>query len=164
MAGRLSTLLGALVLAAGLAFNTLTPTAFAEDKVVNVPSEDAAMNAAIAKARAGLPGFWEKLANPPADTERYSIKVAIKDGGQTEHFWTSDVERRDGKIFATIANAPEVVGNVQEGQRIEVPEADISDWMFQRNGKIVGNETMRVLLRYLPEDEAAQYRDMLEEP
>jgi uncharacterized protein YegJ (DUF2314 family) len=57
-----------------------------------------------------------------------------------------------------------MVGNVAEGQRIEVPETDISDWMFRRNGEIVGNETMRVLLNYMPAEEAAQYREMLEEP
>lgn len=122
------------------------------------------MAAAIAKARAGLPDFWRALANPPAGTEGYSLKVAIHDGDQTEHFWTSDVEQKDTKIFATIANEPEMVGNVQEGQRIEVPEADISDWMSRRNGKIVGNETMRVLLDYMSQEEAAQYRAMLEEP
>lgn len=140
------------------------PGAFAEDKVINVPSEDAAMTAAIAKARATLSDFWKVFADPPAGTEGYSIKVAITDDDQTEYFWTSDVERRGDKIFATIANEPQMVGNVQAGQRIEVPESDIADWMFHRNGKIVGNETLRVLLGYMPEDEAAQWKAMLEEP
>ena len=164
MLGRLARWLGISALAAGLAFGATSFAAFAQDKVVIVPSEDAAMEAAIAKARAGLPDFWKAFANPASGTERYSIKVAIRDGDQTEHFWTSDVERQGDKIFATIANEPQMVGNVAEGQRIEVPEADISDWMFRRNGKIVGNETMRVLLNYMPAEEAAQYREMLEEP
>ena len=144
--------------------SAVTPAAFAEDKIISVPNEDAAMNAAIAKARARLPDFWEKLANPPTGTEGYSVKVAIRDGDRTEHFWTSDIERTGERISAVIANEPQTVTTVREGQRIDVPEADISDWMFMRNGKVVGNETLRVLLDYMPDEEAAQYRAVLEEP
>ena len=122
------------------------------------------MNAAIAKARAGLASFWTALANPALETEGYALKVAVKDGDQVEHFWTSDVRRDGDHITAVIANEPQIVSTVKEGQRIEVPDADISDWMYMRKGKIVGNETLRVLLGYMSEEEAAQWKAMLEEP
>ena len=32
----------------------------------------------------------------------------------------------------------------------EFREADISDWMFTRNGKIVGGETIKPLLKAMP--------------
>ncbi len=56
------------------------------------------------------------------------------------------------------------MGNVEAGERYSFKEADISDWMFMRNGKIVGNETMRPLLKRMPKAEAARYRAMLESP
>ena len=150
----------AVALATGIAISC----ALAEDPVINVPDEDAAMNAAIAKARAALPAFWAAMADPAPDTEGYALKVAIRDGDNVEHFWASDIQRQDGRISAVIANEPQTVRTVQEGQRIDVPESDISDWRYKRKGKIVGNETMRVLLNYMPAEEAAQYRAMLEQP
>ncbi len=127
-----------------------------EERVVQVPEGDPEMAAAIEKARATLPVFWEALAAQAPDTETFSLKVAIRDGVEEEHFLTSAVERRaDGRIFATIDNHPQFVRNVAFGQRIEVPEADISDWMFWRRGKVVGGETLRVLLgRLTPEERA----------
>jgi uncharacterized protein YegJ (DUF2314 family) len=102
----------------------------AEDKVIGVRDDDAEMNAAITKARASLPDFWEAWAAPPEGTERFGLKVEITDPNGSEHFWTNTIERKDGRIYAIIANEPQIVKSVQEGQRIEVPEADISDWMY----------------------------------
>jgi uncharacterized protein YegJ (DUF2314 family) len=162
--GRLSRLASTLILVSTLVVGFAAASVFAEDPVINVPSEDAAMNAAIAKARASLPAFWAAMTDPAPETEGYALKVEIRDGDQAEHFWTSDVQRQDGRITAVIANEPQIVGTVREGQRVEVPEADISDWMYMRKGKIVGNETLRVLLGYMPESEAAEWKAMLEEP
>jgi uncharacterized protein YegJ (DUF2314 family) len=134
------------------------------DRVIGVPDRDAEMNAAIASARTSLPKFWEALAHPAPGEEVFSLKVAISDRGKTEHFWLVDVEQRNGRIFGTINNTPETVTNVRLGQRYEFTEDKISDWMFLRNRKIVGNETMRPLLKRMTPAEAARFRSMLESP
>jgi uncharacterized protein YegJ (DUF2314 family) len=71
-------------------------------------------------------------------------------------------------MFATVNNAPILASRslqrgVQRGQRIEVNERQISDWMYLRAGKIVDNYTMRLLQR-MPPEEAARYRAMLADP
>jgi uncharacterized protein YegJ (DUF2314 family) len=147
----------ARLLAALIALLFLVPHAVparaAEEKTILVPDGDPEMNAAIAKARGSLTRFWTALEVKPPGSENFSLKVAITDGDQVEHFLTVNVERKDGKIFADIDNEPQFVTNVAYGRRIEVPEADISDWMFWRNGKVVGGETLRVLLeRMTPEE------------
>ena len=49
-----------------------------------------------------------------------------------------------------------------EGELAEFTEADISDWMFMRNGKIVGGETIRPLLKSMPKaDDSRQDGDAL---
>ena len=131
---------------------------------VMVPTNDPEMAAAIAKARSHLPEFWKALAQPGAGEEHFALKVAIKDGTDVEHFWLGDVTRNGDKFTGTINNEPEIVGNVKNGQRYEFGDAEISDWMFMRNGKIVGNETMRPLLKRMPAATAEQYRAMLETP
>jgi uncharacterized protein YegJ (DUF2314 family) len=72
-------------------------------------------------------------------------------------------------MFATVKNAPILASRslqrgVQRGQRIEVNERQISDWMYLRAGKIVGNYTMRPLLQRMPPEEVARYRAMLADP
>jgi uncharacterized protein YegJ (DUF2314 family) len=41
---------------------------------------------------------------------------------------------------------------------------NISDWLYIRGGKMVGNRTLVPLLKTMPEKEAASYRKMLAEP
>jgi uncharacterized protein YegJ (DUF2314 family) len=79
-------------------------------------------------------------------------------------FWLVDISRQGDKLIGRINNDPEVVGNVVSGQNYEFSEADITDWMFMRNGRIVGNATMRPLLKRMPPEEAETYRNLLETP
>ncbi len=134
------------------------------DKVVNVQDNDPEMVAAIAKARDTLPQFWQVFEKPERGESGFSLKVKITDKKGTEHFWATGIERRDGKIRGTINNDPNIVASVKLGDRIEIPEADISDWLYVRGGKMVGNRTLVPLLKTMPEKEAAGYRKMMAEP
>jgi uncharacterized protein YegJ (DUF2314 family) len=151
-----------------LALAAILPNAPAggqQDRVIPVPNADLEMRAAIAKARASLPQFWEALAHPRPGETRFALKVAVKEGKHTEHLWLNQIVRfDDGRIVGTVADTPEHVSIVRLGQRYKFTADNISDWMFRRYGKIVGNETMRVLLKYMPAQEAAQFRAMLEQP
>ncbi|WP_254510986.1 YegJ family protein [Anatilimnocola floriformis] len=135
------------------------------DRTVNVQGDDAEMNAAIEKARETLPNFWEAFEKRDRGVGDFAIKVRITDANGVEHFWANNVERKDGKIFGVINNDPNTVKSVKMGDRIEIPEADISDWLYMRaDGKMVGNRTLRPLLKTLSADEAAKLRSILAEP
>ena len=134
------------------------------DKVVNVESDDAEMVAAIAKARETLPQFWQVFDKKERGESDFALKVKITDTKGTEHFWATDIERRDGKTMGTINNDPNTVASVKLGDRIEIPEADISDWLYMRDGKMVGNETLRPLLKKMPAAEAEKLKKMMASP
>jgi uncharacterized protein YegJ (DUF2314 family) len=136
-----------------------------DSSYIKVPNRDSEMEDAKAKARATLPRFWARLERPGPGEEGFSLKVALPYSPRdTEHIWTKDVERKDGRITGVINNRPRDVKTVRLGQRIEIKEDQISDWMFMRNGKMVGNYTLRPLLGRMPPADAARYRAMLEEP
>src|SRR5262245_53661386 len=78
------------------------------EKVVNVAEDDAEMVAAIAKARETLPQFWKIFDKPEHGEHGFSLKVKITDKRGTEHFWVTDIQRRDGKIMGTINNDPDI--------------------------------------------------------
>ena len=108
--------------------------------------------------------FWQKFDHPgPGETD-FSLKVAIKDSNGTEHFWLVELERKDGKILGTINNDAEIVKSVKDGDRIPIPEADISDWMYMRDGKMVGNYTVRPLFKTMAADDVEKVKKMLAEP
>jgi len=135
-----------------------------KDEVIAVPDGDAEMNAAIAKARRTLDNFWDALETQRDGETGYALKVQIEDRNGVEHFWLTDIERDGKRIVGTIDNDPNLVRSVRLGQRFEFTDADISDWSFMRNGKIVGNQTLRPLLKRMPAELAEKYRQLLEEP
>lgn len=135
-----------------------------KDATVGVAADDKEMTEAIATARRTLPDFWRTHAAPTGGERGFALKVAVRDGEATEHFWVIDLERRNDKILGTINNDPETISTVKLGQRLEVAEADISDWMYLRNGKMVGNHTVRALFKTMPPEEVARIKAMMESP
>jgi uncharacterized protein YegJ (DUF2314 family) len=134
------------------------------DKVVNVDENDPEMLAAIDKARESLPQFWQVFEDRGRGESNFALKVKITDKNGTEHFWATEIERKDGRTMATINNDPNIVASVKLGDRIEIPEADISDWLYIRNEKMVGNETLRPLLNRMPAEEAEKLEAMMADP
>ena len=62
------------------------------------------------------------------------------------------------------ANAPRDLPGKKAGEVALFKEADISDWMFTRNGKIVGGETIKPLLKAMPKADADALRARMETP
>ncbi len=143
---------------------TLLAACSKQDKVVRVPDDDPQMLAAIAKARDTLPQFWTVFDKRDHGESGFALKVKITDKSGSEHFWATDLQRRDGKITGTINNDPNIVSNVKLGDRIEIPEPDISDWLYMRDGKMVGNETVKPLLKTMSASEAERLKSMMANP
>jgi uncharacterized protein YegJ (DUF2314 family) len=126
--------------------------------VVSISVDDAEMNAAMARARAGQPVFWKDWAGPAPDETGFALKVKITDGDAVEHFWCLPVTGSPEAPSCAIDAAPEIVRNVREGQVIDVDPEQISDWMYMKGEKIRGGETIRALLPHLPKDQADAMR------
>ena len=122
------------------------------------------MLAAIAQARSTLPAFWQVFERPEHGESDFALKVLVTDKAGEEYFWATGLARRDGKIQGTIDNYPKIVGSVKRGDRIEIAERDIFDWLYMRNGKMVGNHTVRPLFKGMPASEVERIRKMLADP
>jgi uncharacterized protein YegJ (DUF2314 family) len=133
--------------------------------IVEVSSADVDMNAAIARARDTLPTFWAAYDAPKPSETGHGLKVRFVVGpGRFEHIWMSDVEKLpDGNLSGRFANDPDdLPGN--EGDQVEFKQADITDWLFLRNEKIVGGETIKLLLKSMSNEEADAMRARMEQP
>jgi uncharacterized protein YegJ (DUF2314 family) len=135
-----------------------------DDHVVMVSKNDPEMNAAIAKARASLGTFWQQYKSPSKGVSDFSLKVRIADSNGVEYFWLVDIKRNGTRYSGIINNDPEIVKSVRLDQRYSFAEADIADWLFMRNDKMVGNATARVLMKRVPPEEAKVYEGLFEKP
>ena len=124
---------------------------------VRVPDDDKAMERAVEHAQRSLGFFMAALrAKKPGDTT-FEIKKGFVDGNKVEHLWISNVTY-DGKNFhGRINNRPLDVKNVHLGQRVTAAAREVSDWMFLKNGKLMGGYTTRVLYARLSPEDKAQF-------
>lgn len=141
------------------AFLAATPQSAAQ-AVPGVHSEE--MERAIAKARRTLPAFWERVrANEPSETG-YAVKIVASDQHGVEHLWLSRPRMRGGRLVGTIDTQPRIVRSLRQGQELPINQDAIIDWMYFRNGRIVGNETGRAMIRHLPREEAEKMLKLYE--
>jgi uncharacterized protein YegJ (DUF2314 family) len=147
-----------LVTVAAIWSNTVVAQQRDESEVLLVGTTDPQMVAAIREARATLDGFLALAASPPAGTENFKLKVMVKDGSNTEHFWVTPFRPTAEGFEGILANDPRIVRNVKAGQTIRFAKAEISDWGYVRAGRQVGSFTVCVLFKKMPADQADYYR------
>jgi uncharacterized protein YegJ (DUF2314 family) len=143
------------LIAALVVFGGAPPdTAPGQSSIPGVQTDEMAQ--AIATARRRLPVFWERVrANEPTETG-YAVKVIASDQNGVEHLWLTRITLRNGRIYGMIDTAPRIVRSLRAGQILDVRQDSIVDWLYFENGRMVGNETGRVMLRYLAPAEREQ--------
>ncbi len=130
-----------------------------DDVVLDVRADDPALIAARARARSEIDAVMARHARAPL--HELSVKAPITDGVRVEQVWLAGVRYEDGVFIGTIDNDPERVKTRRAGEVVRVKKEDISDFMYEEDGKIRGNYTLRALLDRLPPEEAERYRAIL---
>lgn len=146
---------------AALAAATLAPVAAQAqgDSVIGIRSDDAAMNAAIAKGRQTLPDFWTHFAAPGPGESGFVIKYDLmaQSGEAPEYIWAEVISHAPGTTIARLANTPRA-SRWKLGEKVSVRDADIIDWGYYRNGVMQGHYTTRILLPHLDPAQAESIR------
>ncbi|HEX8610921.1 MAG TPA: DUF2314 domain-containing protein [Telluria sp.] len=148
-------------LSAVLALLLLTATANAQtgDRVVMARDESPVMAEAIGKAQGSLDTFLATYAKPPKGADMFRLKVKITDDHGSEHMWVMPFKQTPTGFTGTIANDPEIVESVENGEEITFKRADISDWGYVLNGKQKGSFTVCALFKTMPAKVVKQYRE-----
>ena len=143
------------------------PEVVAQDRspIVDVRTTDPEMNAAITRGRGTLPTFWASYEAPKPSEAGHALKVRFSTRKGGEHIWIAEVKKLpNGAYSGRFANEPRDLPGKHAGDEVKFSEADISDWMFMRNGKIVGGETIKPTLKSLPKADADALRARMEQP
>lgn len=117
--------------------------------VYGVPADEAAMDSAIARARATLPvfhGWLDRAARGEGELE-VKIKARFAQGGAVEHMWVSGVTF-DGRVYrGRLESRPLGLSNVRAGDAVTVTPERVSDWMVLVDNVMLGNFTTLELRR-----------------
>ncbi|WHO74617.1 DUF2314 domain-containing protein [Rhizobium sp. BT03] len=140
--------------------------------IQRIAPNDPGMAKAHEKSMRELDGFLEKLRNPPAGTENYSIKLGFTDKAKgvalttdqmapnVEFMWVYQIEASGDHFTALLSDTPEYIHNIKPDDRVEFEKSDIFDWMYTENGKVKGNYTACPLLLAGPKEQLEQYREI----
>jgi uncharacterized protein YegJ (DUF2314 family) len=108
---------------------------------------DPEMDAAIAKARASLDSFIERLAHP-ANGEVFSVEAGVPAAdGSTEYRWMDDVTYKDGVFEGRFRTRPSKNTTFKPAEKATVKKEDVTDWIILREGKSEGGYTVELQLR-----------------
>jgi uncharacterized protein YegJ (DUF2314 family) len=115
---------------------------------VLVPPDPAAMEKAIATARA----TWAEALAQHRRGGELSVKFPFPTpGGNVEHIWVTVQTIDDERVHGVLANEPHDLGDWKLGTKVSAKIAELSDWLFVRDGTMVGGYTVKALEPPAPE-------------
>ena len=105
------------------------------DKVTMIKEDDPELMAAGAHARADLGKLRSHFVNGIAPDERLTIKAKFTDDeGQVEWMWVDVVAFKGNTFEGTLANDPELIESLRDGQKVKVKLADVGDYFHEKKG------------------------------
>jgi uncharacterized protein YegJ (DUF2314 family) len=125
----------------------------------HVEADDAAMNAAIAKAKATADDFIRAFHAQKPGAKDYFVKKPYRtpaDG--TEHMWIEVLEEENGVLKGRVANEAEETREVKMGQSVSLKKSEISDWKYQDGNKLIGGFTIRYFVEKMSPKEREAFQ------
>lgn len=136
------------------------------DAVYTVEKEDPAMNAAIEEARRTYPDFLKTFNARDTANGDFTVKSKFsfldEDGERNfEHMWMVDLYYKGDQLHGVLGSDPISINWTVAGDSLAIKTDSISDWMYVRDGKLVGGYTVRVLYDKMSEQEKKEFSSQL---
>ena len=120
-----------------------------ESNMYDIADDDVQMDRATRHARKTVGQFIAALQHPAPGETGFAVKKLFVKDGKAEHIWLADVQFSGNRFHGFVDNRPVNIAGLKVGTRVSVNPDEISDWLFIRNGQLVGGYTVRVLMSEL---------------
>ena len=135
---------------------------------VHVDEFDGEIMRIAENARNTINIFFRHLNTPQTGEGNFSVKYAFPASGggyyyygyvyaedtvSAEQVWIADITFRGGRYYGIVVSTPVYLADIRRGDRVSFNADSITDWMFTRNGRIIGGHSIRHLLEQIPEAE-----------
>ncbi|MFN9717357.1 MAG: YegJ family protein [Planctomycetota bacterium] len=115
--------------------------------VVKASSADPDMEQAVEEARQTWPDFVRAYQKKEAGTESFSVKFAFDAPEDKELMWVEVTSIDDEFVTGRLANDPVWVKDLKLGSKVRRQVSEVSDWMYLRDGRMVGGYSVQVLIK-----------------
>jgi len=137
-----------------------TPIFFADGESQNMIN-------AFEKAQETFKYFWRELSweyrriIPALDVACVKLAFTQDIEGETivEHMWINEINFDGEKIKGILVNDPNDLTNVSNGDYVEIPINQISDWLFATQDKTYGGFTIQAMRSEMTETERQEHDD-----
>lgn len=106
--------------------------------------EDAAAPAMTLEALRRWPEFLDAFQHRQAG-QLFSVKAIVSDGKLKERVWIRVSNINGEKIAGLIDSHPNRLTELKQGDRVWASSTEISDWMYVRQGNLVGGFSERIM-------------------
>lgn len=113
--------------------------------IIPMDDDDPAMRQAVATARQRWGEFVEGFASCDANGPPPMVKAPFTDGENTEFMWVAVTALENGVIYGTLENSPANLPKYRQGQRVQIREDQVNDWLLLRDGATLGGFTLKAL-------------------
>jgi uncharacterized protein YegJ (DUF2314 family) len=151
-------LIGTLIFT--LACNTnekVKHAANSEDEIYSTSSEDEEMNEAVNAAKGTIQLFEKAFLSKKYDETSFVLKVRFATPKGFEHIWVNNIEMENNNYYGTVNSPPESTTEVKEGEKIKIDKNNITDWLYNDNGKLRGGYTIKVIRNRMTKEERKQF-------
>lgn len=100
---------------------------------------DPELQVAIETARRSLPDFKKTLANPPSDVKAMALKIKLSGSGgdpSPEYLWADHIAAVGDHFEGVLADNPVVNRAHKKGDKVQIADADIVDWLIVHDGNL----------------------------
>jgi uncharacterized protein YegJ (DUF2314 family) len=114
--------------------------------VIPVSGDDPRLKAAVARARRRWPEFVGAFEERQPE-QKFAVKARLGDGEHFEFMWLSVTGMENGYVYGRLDNEPLEVTGLRLGDKVRVPDRELSDWIYTDGDRTVGGFTIEVLRR-----------------
>ena len=124
---------------------------------IEVDQNDEEIMRIAENARRALPTFFRKLARPEQGASNFCLKYPLNtDDGSVEpkvreQVWIGNIRFKNNAYYGTLANTTSSPDGKKKDVIIDTDK--ITDWMYIKDGKIIGGRSIKYLLEKIPEEE-----------
>lgn len=111
----------------------------------------------IRDARDSIERFREMLPDDGSPRPDALIKTRLEDGDEGVFMWLNNVAIAGEGFTAELFEVPESLPSYEVGIRYAVNFDELTDWMVNENGRLVGGYSLRYHRSRLPEEEQADF-------
>jgi uncharacterized protein YegJ (DUF2314 family) len=115
--------------------------------VVGTSDDDPEMKQAVDDARKSWPAFVKAFEAKAEGTENFGVKFPFDAPDNKEFMWIEVTSVDDTFVHGKLANDPVWVKDLKLGSKVRKKVSEVADWMYIRDGEIVGGYSVKVLMK-----------------